>query len=223
MFKKSIQIIFILLISKIILSATMMGSKHDLSATNYYGDYPGASTEICVFCHTPHGSNSDLGNPLWNRNISDTNVFTLYSGVQGLPNNPSLLCLSCHDGVSAEAEVSAVDAVDTHSIINSPGSGHETNPATPNCYACHFSGNMYPDEEWRIGPDLTNDHPVSVSYADAKAASPGMFENAPLNGLKLTDGYVECSSCHDPHEVGNPLFLRVDNVGSDLCKSCHLK
>ena len=33
--------------------AGIVGSKHDLSVTNFYGNYNGAATEICVFCHTP--------------------------------------------------------------------------------------------------------------------------------------------------------------------------
>ncbi|MDY0116361.1 MAG: cytochrome c3 family protein [Sulfurimonadaceae bacterium] len=223
MLKKSTQIVFILLISKIILNASIVGSKHDLSVTNYYGAM-GTTTEVCAFCHTPHNSNSDIKRALWNRKITDENAFTLYGGVHGIPNNPSFLCLSCHDGVSSQGDMSAVNATDTHNVINSPGSGHATNPLTPNCNACHFrDGNMFPNKVWRIGPDLTDDHPVSVSYENAKAVRPNEFEGTPLNGLKLFDGNVECSSCHDPHVVENPAFLRIANVNSDLCKSCHIK
>ncbi|MCK4737329.1 MAG: cytochrome c3 family protein [Sulfurimonas sp.] len=224
---RSIQFFYILLIlfiSETMLMATIIGSKHDLSYTNYYGTYAGATLEVCVFCHTPHaGNDGDFTGPLWNRKITDMDAFTLYSGAKGVPNNPTLVCLSCHDGVSGDDDDSAVAALDTHNIINGPGSGYHTEGVSPNCYACHFSGNMYPDQEWRVGPDLTDDHPVSISYDDAKVANPGMFENTPLNGVKLYDGMVECVSCHDPHNVDNPLFLRVDNVASDLCKSCHIK
>lgn len=34
---------------------------------------------------------------------------------------------------------------------------------------------------------------------------------------------VECASCHDPHTEANPTFLRVSNVGSGVCLSCHVK
>ena len=220
----SVRLFFILLLSNLALIATIVGSKHDLSATNFYGPYPGASEEVCVFCHTPHGSNSNL-EILWNRNVTDTAVFTLYSGVQGVPNNPSILCLSCHDGVSAEGEESAVNADDTHNVINSPGAGHEINPATPNCNACHLNDDddMYPVREWRIGPDLTDDHPISVSYENARNNDPVSFQLNPLNGLKLVDGNVECTTCHDPHNVDLPSFLRVSNQNSYLCQSCHIK
>ncbi|NJD25987.1 MAG: hypothetical protein FIB06_11345 [Betaproteobacteria bacterium] len=35
--------------------------------------------------------------------------------------------------------------------------------------------------------------------------------------------FVECASCHDPHTEANPTFLRVSNVGSGVCLSCHVK
>jgi predicted CXXCH cytochrome family protein len=34
---------------------------------------------------------------------------------------------------------------------------------------------------------------------------------------------VECASCHDPHTEANPTFLRVSNLGSGVCLSCHVK
>jgi predicted CXXCH cytochrome family protein len=221
--KKKIKIIFLLLISKIILNATIVGSKHDLSNTNYYGPYSGTNTEVCVFCHTPHSSSTEIDGPLWNRRITDSSVFTLYNGANEVPNSPSLVCLSCHDGVSANGEMSAVNGTDMHNVINSPGSGHESNPVTPNCYACHFSGDIYPGVEWTIGPNLTDDHPVSISYGSAKDKDPVGFQVNPLNGLKLYNGNVECSSCHDPHSVEFPAFLRMSNLDSELCKSCHIK
>ncbi len=220
---KTIQIIFILLVLKVMLTASMSGSKHDLSATNFYGPSPGSTTEICVFCHTPHASSTTIDGPLWNRNITDTGAFILYSGVAGVPNNPSLICLSCHDGVNANADMSAVDAQDSHYVINSPGAGHGVDSATPNCYACHFSGEMYPGTEWTIGPDLTDDHPVSVSYANAVTNFPGKFHPSPQNNLRLDNGNVECISCHDPHKVDTTYFLRISNQNSDLCKSCHIQ
>ncbi|MGE5623043.1 MAG: hypothetical protein ACM3WS_07810 [Bacillota bacterium] len=81
---------------------------------NYRNDYG----EVCVYCHTPHGANTTITLPLWNRTIKAT-MYTTYNqlGTSTLtqtvaqPGNNSLACLSCHDGQSA------VD-----SIINMPGS-----------------------------------------------------------------------------------------------------
>lgn len=213
-------VLFVLYMPLLLFGDTIVGSKHDLSLSNYYGPYAGSSTEICVFCHTPHGGNEDVSGPLWNRNFTDTETFTLYEGVAGTPNNSTIICLSCHDGVSGEGDSSAVASFETHNLVNNPGSGHATNPATPNCYACHFSGNMYPDKEWRIGPDLTDDHPVSVIYP---SAIPAEFYTEPIGGIKLYNGMVECASCHDVHDPANGRFLRVSNDNGGLCNSCHIK
>ncbi len=230
MFRK-IPVFLLLVLFQAGWSASIIGSKHDLSTTNYYGYYSGATTQICVFCHTPHGGNVGFDGPLWNRRISDTTTFTLYDGTTGKPNNPSMVCLSCHDGVSAEGDMSAVNAYDTHNIINNPGSGLNNHPVDPNCKACHhglfgLGGGTYPDKVWRIGPDLTNDHPVSVSYALAEGRFPGQFTpiaSVIAAGLKLPGGNVECVTCHDVHNPENGRFLRVVNDKSSLCKTCHQK
>lgn len=81
----------------------------------YRNDYE----EVCVYCHTPHGANTNVSLPLWNRTMKAT-TYTTYNqlGTTSLtqtvtqPGANSLACLSCHDGQTA------VD-----SIINMPGSG----------------------------------------------------------------------------------------------------
>ncbi|MDQ7055488.1 MAG: cytochrome c3 family protein [Persephonella sp.] len=146
---------------------TIIGSKHDLSTTT--------TTQICVFCHTPHGT-SDIAKPLWNRNISDITAFQMYSSptidstIDPYPNPPSLACLSCHDGVSAEGDASAVNPYDTHNLRNGPGSGSVPDTTSyPNCNACHNTGSgIYPRKLWRIGANLMDDHPVSISYPNTQ-------------------------------------------------------
>ncbi len=78
--------------------------------------------EVCVYCHTPHGSNSTIAIPLWNRtnrpttyqtyNQLGTGSFSVDPSASMQPGAASLSCLSCHDGQTA------ID-----SIINMPGSG----------------------------------------------------------------------------------------------------
>jgi len=61
--------------------------------------------EVCVYCHTPHGSNPGISAPLWNRTAT-TATYTTYDqlGTSTLtqtvtvPGVNSLTCLSCHDG-----------------------------------------------------------------------------------------------------------------------------
>ncbi len=35
--------------------------------------------------------------------------------------------------------------------------------------------------------------------------------------------FVECASCHDPHQANTDTFLRIDNTGSAVCLACHVK
>ncbi|MDH4229775.1 MAG: hypothetical protein OEW11_08550 [Nitrospirota bacterium] len=76
------------------------------------------TTEICVFCHTPHGGRTDnAAAPLWNRALPASAGYTLYSSPNFnatalQPQGVSLACLSCHDGTIG------IDA-----LINAPGSG----------------------------------------------------------------------------------------------------
>ena len=74
------------------------------------------TSEVCVFCHTPHHGDPSQG-PLWNRNV-DPETFQIYGTMDtgqpgpGLPGPGSLACLSCHDGTS-----------EFDAVINAPGKG----------------------------------------------------------------------------------------------------
>ncbi len=230
------KVIFLLILPVVMMSGSIVGSKHDLSASNFYGGSFGAGDRICVFCHTPHSSNVDLaeGNggikaPIWNRKITDMSAFTMYDESPGTPSSISLACLSCHDGVSGLGRISAVGPINTHNVINASGSGlaGPGGGEDPSCGACHpfarGDSGTYPSTTWQIGADLTDDHPISINYAASFAHKPDEFLAAPINGLKLFGGKVECASCHNVHDNDNGRFLRTSNVGSGVCKSCHVK
>lgn len=227
MFKSKLILLSFIFSQYIIYAGTIVGSKHDLSNSGYYGASSGSSTEVCVFCHTPHAANNNelKDGPLWNRRITNTTVFEMYNGAPGIPSNTSLLCLSCHDGVSSQ-RVSAVSSYDGHTVLNPPGSGSQIS-LSPNCKACHpFSrggSDTYPSAVWQIGPILSDDHPVSIDYSDAVAARPAEFKALPDSDVKLFDGKVECATCHDVHSPDYGLFLRKPNTGSAVCNSCHIK
>jgi predicted CXXCH cytochrome family protein len=69
------------------------------------------------------------------------------------------------------------------------------------------------------GADISQEHPVSVPPTDAQV------NNTPNNAAtKYFGGQVECASCHDVHDqsgFGN--LLVMDNTGSAMCLSCHVK
>jgi hypothetical protein len=133
-------------------SAGIVGSKHDLSTAGA-AQGTGTGDKVCVFCHTPHGSDISAPVPLWNKILGTPGSYTQYSTLQ-LPTfdsaeapvgSVSLACLSCHDGTQA------MDVV-----INAPGPGL----GTPG--GGRF---MTTTPVPVLGTDLTNDHPISIQYA----------------------------------------------------------
>jgi len=92
-------------------------SRHNLGSLGQFGKIVD-TTEICVFCHTPHHANSAVEPaPLWNRTNQTEFSYTPY-GTTIAGNyveevgSVSLACLSCHDGVTT-----------LDNIINAPGKG----------------------------------------------------------------------------------------------------
>lgn len=39
----------------------------------------------------------------------------------------------------------------------------------------------------------------------------------------VIEPFVECATCHDPHTDQSETFLRIDNTGSQVCTTCHVK
>jgi len=175
------------------------GTKHDLSQNGW------GSNQICIFCHTPHSANAYVpGAPLWNHNVTWA-TFSTYSSstlnaLPGQPTGTSKLCLSCHDGT-----------VGADSFTNNSNSHFLTGTAL-------------------MGTDLSNDHPISFIYDAALAtADNGLrqpqddkFVDA-AHKLPLFSGQMQCASCHQVHDDSNGKFLRMQNTGSALCLTCHLK
>jgi predicted CXXCH cytochrome family protein len=217
------------------------GSKHNLSSTGT-NTVKGTTDEICIYCHTPHHADATLsgqGVPLWNRNIvaGGAVTYAMYSSPtfdatkDSAPSGVSRACLSCHDGT-----------VGINQLLNRKGSGLGTNPS--NATDTKETGVVL------LGTDLRDDHPISMTYSTARSpngsyttsanngngSAPG-GSNSGFNstgyilgqGLKLFGGesaaldYVQCASCHDPHNAGNPTFLRINNTDSALCLTCHRK
>jgi hypothetical protein len=106
----------------------VVDSMHDLSFASSGGNFNFMTLEVCVFCHTPHNSETSVlgdtyiangtghggyqgsGDPLllWNRQLSSVSAgsYEIYesSTLDATINQVraySLLCLSCHDGVGA--------------------------------------------------------------------------------------------------------------------------
>ena len=134
-------------------------------------------TEICVFCHTPHGADTAAAVPLWNRVLPAATSFTTYDqlktstldGKVMAVGSVSLACLSCHDGATAMS-----------TVINAPGSGNY-NPAGFAMAGTWAGGSQSAGQLTGaanngislIGKDLKNDHPIGIQYAGGGISNSG--------------------------------------------------
>ncbi len=201
--KFALSIFFLLTVG--IFGQSIKNTVHNLSISGTGSIKATTESEICVFCHTPH--NSSPRKPLWNRNDPGSN-YTLYNSSTlnanlGQPDGSSILCLSCHDGTIALGNVLSRSTDITF------GGGVTTLP----------TGSK------NLSTDLSDDHPISLTYNSALAASDGELKNpSTLTGpVYLEKGKVQCTSCHDPHKNIYNDFLVASRQNSTLCTYCHDK
>lgn len=175
------------------------GTRHNLSSTNTFGTgnanfVSSADTaEVCVFCHTPHQSNTSVQAPLWNKATLPSASYTTYSSTNSSTldgevlavGSVSLACLSCHDGTQA-----------MDNIINAPGSGGlNVTGGGADGLAYSWTGSPRADVTGKLtgvaalGQNLVDDHPIGIAYCGGgpNAASPTALCNdrdfvAPSNG-----------------------------------------
>lgn len=179
---------------------------HNLSVSGPGRVRAATETEVCIFCHTPH---SAVGvKPLWSRSLA-TGPYLIYQSSSlrakvGQPTGASKLCLSCHDGTIA------LGSVLSRPLPIALVGGGETMPPGPAL----------------LGTDLSDDHPVSFSYAASLSdANPELVAPEAITPpVKLDrNSEVQCTSCHDPHDNTHGDFLVRPNDASALCESCHQK
>ena len=159
------------------------GTKHNLSVNGPGTTHaaPGGTSEVCVFCHTPHNaSQADQGGaamraPLWNRRVPAGSTYTPYAsssldaqfiaeGFDAQPGGSSKLCLSCHDGTLALGNVNVLNGQPNASI---PMTGTGTGGVMPPGQGTTSGFTRF------LGTDLRNDHPISVSYTTPLALRDG--------------------------------------------------
>lgn len=239
---------------------------HNLSAWGPNFKY--MTLQVCVFCHTPHGADTgvqsntfwnstgyqnDTGSGsfiLWNRDIQNSTGFTTYQsstfqGGSGEVRVYSLMCMSCHDGVSAINVMSQLPHKEPTFWFGDDPWGCTVYGQTALC-PVPLSGtpNTLSGTPADIGDrtgtisELANDHPISIDYTAALATSDGGLATPNAQGYVVVpevklfpnpDGdlvSLECSTCHDPHtwEPGyREPFLVISNQNSGLCLNCHIK
>jgi len=232
---------------------SVVESSHDLSfLTGGGGTVPAPPVgawqsdnedEVCIFCHTPHNGIVDdgFGNrlPLWNRSIlrntSPPNPnFSLYTSstlnaTLEQPRSMTLLCMSCHDGITAMnvlVNYGQYNPITMFGGASGDQLGDVWVPSFPGVPGANIGG-AYPGSP-NIR-DLSDDHPISFVFDNSLVTADGGLQLPPPgDAVKLFNGRLECTSCHDVHKqgdtaVGTRPFLRKTNNGSALCITCHLK
>ena len=184
-------------------SGDVLGA-HDLSMSG--GSHiKGQMSAACLYCHVPH---SGLGKgPLWGQTFS-SQIYSTYTsdteqntGVQPELGQDSSLCLSCHDGTVAVGQVIP--------------------------YGPYIMTGTMPS----MGTKLESTHPFSLKLPlkDAADLVASLVANGttadPTHSVKLINGNVECTSCHNPHiqavDKQSPNFLVRDNLKGAVCLACH--
>jgi predicted CXXCH cytochrome family protein len=185
--------------------ASVLHTKHNFSATNTGGAINGGfdarsggpdgqhttnTTEICVFCHTPHGADQTAYAPLWNR-MQTSASFTRFSNLnrwsfdsQEAPvGSVSIACLSCHDGTQAVGTLINTAGSDTNTtgysmseFVTMSSLDAPDGPLFGGARATTFGDMIY------IGTDLSNDHPISMQYGGG-----GITDTAPTNATADDD------------------------------------
>ncbi|MEH6811407.1 MAG: cytochrome c3 family protein [Motiliproteus sp.] len=248
--------------------SNISSSKHNLSTSGSFdvksATGAGGTSQTCVFCHTPHAATREAGlaSPLWNKTLSSA-TYTMYDSasvqatIDANPGGSSKLCLSCHDGTLAMGAVNVIEAQGTQTVtlLNTDAG---TMPGDPT------SG--YTRD---LGVNLTNDHPISFTYnAQLATDDEELYDptntvvgkgdqvgvrgsglspdqpRLPLEGQTVGSGKTQCTTCHDPHLVGDGTddgakikFLRANRFQRDshptegtydedtdiICLACHDK
>ena len=200
-------------------------TKHDLAQR------ADTTEDICVFCHTPHGSDAQASVPLWNKGLSPGAYLpsTGTTGVAVTPGSVTVACLSCHDGAQA-----------TDVLLNAPGSGGYTPPPGAQLEPARFEPLTGNDVICERGSACEGHHPISVQYGGGGALATdadGPFTgtlglpdfNVPVkattnNGLPIwwVDSAVGTTG---PREKTDMILYTRDDLGTAQpfveCGSCH--
>jgi predicted CXXCH cytochrome family protein len=205
---------FILAALTILLTATTVPAQIVGDALGVHNLGPGGPSPLtgsrpdsCAYCHAPH---SGLNAGLWNQKLT-TQTYTTYSSntEKNITTQPALgtvsnQCLSCHDGTVAVGATVAYGQVTTRGSMLT---------------ADVFGSNMQSSHPFSLALPLQDNIDLAASLAANGTTAD------PTHGVKLINGNVECTSCHNPHvQAKDPIslnFLVKDSSSGQLCLACH--
>jgi predicted CXXCH cytochrome family protein len=171
----------------------------------------GARTDFCTYCHAPHSGITAGTAPLWNQTLTTQTYIPYTSSTYHETGNPqpvlgsdSNLCLSCHDGTVAPGTTAVFGKV------TMAGSMYATDVLGTNLQSSHPFSLVLPMND---APDLV-----------ATLATKGQTAD-PTGAVRLINGNIECTSCHNPHvQAKDPIaqnFLVKNSAQGAMCLACH--
>lgn len=218
-------------------AAQILTTPHNLTAGGPGPNTTTGTDQVCVFCHTPHGSNTGVAAPLWNK-ATNAGSYTTYSSTNSSSidgsvldtGSVSLACLSCHDGTQA-----------MDNMFNAPGSGAGVADGTTGVSQGYtFTPSNVVTGIANLGSDLTNDHPIGIEYCGGGITGATTTVSGTCNDLdfrttelrtKLIDTtqvfWVDVGSAADVRDKQDIIlytrnFTAGNGVGPSVeCASCH--
>lgn len=164
----------------------LLGSKHDFTHQGRVGRH------LCLPCHTPHLLATP--SPALDERAATLKPLQPYMGYAAELSGWSLLCLGCHDGVTAADVYATPHAID---VTGAAGNGP-------------------------LGTRGLRSHPLGIAYPPAGTAGYNPLPAVEGAGLPLPNGTIQCTTCHDAHNTTRiPGMLRISNQRSQMCLTCH--
>ncbi len=195
------------------------------------------ANRLCSACHSIHIPETGIANPLWARKSVAGTTYGVYDNPSsldaevkdigtteaGFKDNYSSLCLSCHDG---SAGIFSGAKYESGSGMAGTGVDH-----APDAVTFGGTGELA----------LSHTHPVNFDYNAVQAIVPEELYPAVdptsavwkgysgANGVggnyttvRLFNGTMQCSSCHNPHMASGIGTVITSDFGR-RCVACHKK
>jgi predicted CXXCH cytochrome family protein len=167
------------------MASGLIGGAHDFTGQGRVG------RDLCMPCHTPHLVNAPA--PRLDQRTDSPPPLRPWEQGQVELDGWSLMCLSCHDGITAPDVFTSA-----HAVTQLPRSVRRRGDVSK--LPGHPVGTIYPQQADR--------------YHTRAAVE--------QSGLPLPEGRIQCVTCHDPHNTGRHAgLLQISNDRSRLCLSCH--
>lgn len=211
--------------------ASVVNTKHNLGSTNIASsNHTGGTTEICIFCHTPHGGDQTTTAPIWNRATGSANYIRFsslgrltFDAKEAPIGAVSAACLSCHDGTQSIDSVinsSGSDTIgmeDTSTANGGNGLWSQGRAMGNGSFANadgSWDGSLLPRGDMVfLGTDLSNDHPISMQYGGGGISSLALTANTNDPDFAQTTGAMDSTNTAIVATTGNPGGLVVTPAG----------